>query len=99
MTAVQIEAVNGTTTAFTLPGSGGRADADMLATFYGHSDLQVEVSMDNAQYTEAPGASTNLWFQGFELKIPAGMYVRVRNNSAGTTRTAILVYRYAGSPS
>lgn len=98
-TTVQVEATNATTTAITLPGSGGRADADMIATFFGNSDLQLEVSNDNIQYTEAPGTSSNLWLQGFPLIIPAGLYVRVRNNSAGTPHTAVFTYRYTGSPS
>lgn len=96
---IQVEATNGTTTALTLPGSSGRADADMMVTFFGHNDLQLEVSNDNSQWTEAVAAGTNLWYQGSLMLIPAGLYLRVRNNSVTTTRTAVLTYRYLGSPS
>lgn len=94
---IQVEATNGTTTAITLPGSGGRADADLVGTFFGHSDLQLEVSNDNSQWTEAVPAGTGLWYQGLPLLIPAGLYLRIRNNSGATTHTAVFTYRYLGS--
>lgn len=97
MVSVQIEAATATTTAIVLPGSGGRADADMTAVFFGHTDVGLEVSLDNSQWTEAPGASPLWQLQGFTLYVPGGMYLRVRNNSASTVRTCVLAYRYTGS--
>ena len=98
LTTVQVECPAAATTALPLPGTAGSADADMIVTFYGNSDLHVEFSADGVQYTEYSASSAGMFFQGFQLQIARGMFIRARNTHAGTTHTAILCYRYLGSP-
>lgn len=96
---VQVECPAAATTALPLPGTAGAADADMVLVFYGNSDLHLEFSTDGVQYTENSASSAGMYFQGFQMLIARGMFLRARNTHAGTTHTAILSYRYTGSPS
>lgn len=91
-----ITATNNTTTAITLPGTAGAADGDMYLQMLGHSDLSIEQSANGSVWSSNV---SNTPAQGVAIMVPAGASVRIRNSNAVTSRTAIVSYRYAGSPS
>ena len=96
MTALAaITATNNTTTAITLPGAAGVADADLWLQMLGHSDLSVETSANASVWSSNVG---NTPAPGVMIMIPAGSSARIRNSNAVTSRVAQVMYRYAGSP-
>lgn len=85
-----------TTTAITLPGTGGAADADLYIQVQGHSDLSLEVSSDGTNFSSNQG-NTNI--NGQPVMIASGEKVRIRNSNAVTARYFTYTCRYTGSPS
>lgn len=85
-----------TTTAITLPGTAGVADADMEIQVFAHTDIAVERSADGGTtWSSNVGGTPSV---GTPIYVASGDAVRFRNSNAVTARVADWTYRYLGTP-